>query len=126
MTERETVQQALEALVAADEESATHQFTEDLVLAGPGGYLGGRITGLRAVLDRFAALSRRTGGTFGTEVEAVYGDHRPRFVVVTRHWAVVGGDAVYGTQALVLTTSGGRIRAIDALSGAGPASGLWD
>ena len=121
-----TVQQALDALVTGDLDAASVQFTGDLVLTGPGGCLDGRTDGLAAVLDRFAEMSRVTRGSFGTEVEAVYTGATAQLVAVTRHWAMLEGDAVRAIQALVLTTEGDRFSAVDVLSGSGPRSGIWD
>jgi ketosteroid isomerase-like protein len=126
ITDVEDVQQALDALVNGDHQAAADRFTHDVVVTGVGGYLRGRITGLLAVLDRFARMSRLTGGTYGTEVEAVYTDQTTQLVVVTRHWASIHGEQVHGTQALLVTVAGGRIRAISAFSRPGPASGIWD
>ena len=120
------VQGALDALVTGDADAAARRFSNDVVFNGVGGQLGGRTTGLLAVLDRFDAISRCSDGTFGTEVEAVYTDSAGHLVVVTRHWATLDGQPVHGTQALVLTTEGDHIRAIDAFSGSGPPSGIWD
>jgi ketosteroid isomerase-like protein len=121
-----TVQQALDALITGDPQAAAGQFTEDLALTGVGGCLQGQATGLSAALDRFADLSRLTGGTFGTEVEAVYTGNTTQHVVVTRHWASIDGEQIHGTQALLVTADGGRIRTINALSRPGPPSGIWD
>jgi ketosteroid isomerase-like protein len=121
----DTVQQALDALITRDVETAARQFTDDLVMTGVGGCLAGRTAGLRAVLDRFADLALLTHGTFGTEVEAVYRGDTARVVVVTRHWAAINGKPVTGTQALLVTVDGGRIRIVEALSPEGPASGIW-
>jgi hypothetical protein len=63
---------------------------------------------------------------FGTEVEAVYAGNTTFLVVVARHWASIEGRQVHGTQALLVTADGDRIRTINALSRAGPASGIWD
>jgi ketosteroid isomerase-like protein len=120
------VQHALDALITGDREAAADRFTEDLVLTGTGGGLAGRTTGLPAVLDRFADLSRRTGGTFGTEVEAVYTGNTTQLVVVTRHWALIEGQQIHGTQALHVTADRGRIRTIDVLSPTARRSGIWD
>ena len=57
-------------------------------------------------------MSRLTDGTYGTEVEAVYTENTAELVVVTRHWASVQGEQVHGTQALLVTVDGGRIRAL--------------
>jgi ketosteroid isomerase-like protein len=122
----DAVQRALDALITADHESAAERFSTDVVLTGAGGCLEGRATGLSAVLDRFADISARTGGTFGTEVEAVYTGSTSDVVVVTRHWARVDDEEIRGTQALVLTTEGGRIRTIEVLTGGGHATGIWD
>jgi ketosteroid isomerase-like protein len=122
----EDLQQALDALITGDRQAAADRFTEDVVLTGVGGCLSGRITGLPAVLDRFADMARLTHGTYGTEVEAVYTGNTTQLVVVARHWASIEGDQVYGTQALVVTVDGGRIGAMSALSRPGPASGIWD
>jgi hypothetical protein len=122
----EAIQAALDALVHGDEQVATSHFTRDMVLTGAGGCFAGRAVGLRAVLDRFAELSSLTGGTFGTEVEAVYTGATSGFVVITRHWASIDGVPIQGAQALLVATKGDRIGAIDALSNAGAGSGIWD
>jgi ketosteroid isomerase-like protein len=121
-----TVQQALDALIIGDQASAAERFTEDVVLTGVGGCLGGRTKGLSGVLDRFAEISRLTHGTFGSEVEAVYTGSTTEHVVVTRHWASIDGQQIIGAQALLVTVDSGRIRSLDALSPAGAASGIWD
>jgi ketosteroid isomerase-like protein len=121
----ETVQEALDALITRDMEAAAGKFTDDLVMTGVGGCLAGRSAGLEAVLDRFVDLALLTRGTFGTEVEAVYTGDTNRVVVVTRHWAAIDGNPIAGTQALLLTIDGGRIRTVDALSPAGAANGIW-
>ena len=121
-----TVQRALDALISGDEAAATGQFTGDVVLTGVGGCLDGIITGLPELLGRFADMSRLTQGTFGTEVEAVYRGKTTPFAVVTRHWASLDGEEIRATQVFLATAQGGRIRAIDVLSGGGPASGIWD
>jgi ketosteroid isomerase-like protein len=120
------VQQALDALITGDDRVAADQFTADVVFTGVGGCLDGRATGLPAVLDRFAELSRLTKGTFGTEVAGVYGGTPEGIVVITRHWASIDGEQVHGTQALLLTADRGRIGRIIALSQPGPRSGIWD
>jgi ketosteroid isomerase-like protein len=120
------VQHALDALVTGDSDAAARRFSNDVVFTGVGGRLSGRTTGLLAVLDRFDAISRFSHGTFGTEVEAVYTDNAGQLVVVTRHWATLDGQPVHGTQALLLTTKGDQICAIDAFSRSGPPSGIWD
>ena len=61
-----------------------------------------------------------------TEVEAVYRGDPSGFVVITRHWAALGGKPVHGTQALLMATEGDRIRAINALAKVGSSSGIWD
>jgi ketosteroid isomerase-like protein len=122
----EDVQRALDALVNGDHQVAADLFTQDVVVTGVGGCLRGRITGLPAVLDRFARMSRLTDGTYGTEVEAVYTGNTTQFVVVTRHWASIHGDQVHGAQALVVVVDDGRICALSAFSRPGPASGIWD
>jgi ketosteroid isomerase-like protein len=122
----EAVQAALDALVYGDEQAVTSHFTTDMVMTGARGCFAGRVVGVRAVLDRFAELARLTGGTFGTEVEAVYTGVKPGFVVITRHWASIDGTPVQGAQALLVATKGDRIRAIDALSNASAGSGIWD
>lgn len=120
------VQQALDALITGDHDAATDQFTEDVVFTGVGGCLNGRTSGLPSVLDRFAEMGRLTSGTFGTEVEGVYGDNATQLVVVTRHWASIDGDQIHGTQVLLVATDGGRIGTVTALWRPGPASGIWD
>jgi ketosteroid isomerase-like protein len=122
----EDVQEALDALINGDHQGAADRFSQDVVLTGVGGCLRGRITGLPAVLDGFARMSRLTHGTYGTEVEAVYAGNTTPLVVVTRHWAVTNGEQVRGTQALIVTVAGGRIAALSTLSGPGSASGIWD
>jgi hypothetical protein len=122
----EAVQLALDALISGDSQGAADHFADDLVMTGVGGRIAGRIVGLPAVLDRFAGIARDTGGTFGTEVEAVYsGDDTPD-VVITRHWASIDGHPVQGTQALLVTSDRGRVHTIDALSRPGATSGVWD
>jgi ketosteroid isomerase-like protein len=120
------VQRALDALITGDQHAAADQFTEDVVFSGVGGCLDGRTTGLPAVLVRFAELAGLTRGTFGTEVEAVYTGNSNQHVAVTRHWASMDGEPVHGTQALLVTADGDRIRTITALSRPGPPSGIWD
>ena len=120
------VQQALDALIAGDDRAAAGRFTDDVVLTGDGGCLDGDAAGLPAVLDCFAAMSRLTQGTFGTEVEAVYSGRMAQVVVVTRHWASVEGVQIRGTQALLVGTDDGRISTMHALSRAGRPSGIWD
>ena len=120
------VQGALDALITGDHHAAAEQFTENVEFTGAGGWLRGRTTGLAAVLDRFAALSQLTNGTFGTEVAGIYGQTQGRLVVITRHWASIGGEQVHGTQALLIIADGGRIGGITALSRPGPPSGIWD
>jgi ketosteroid isomerase-like protein len=122
----DTVQQALDALIAGDRDVAAAQFTPDLVFTGVGGCLAGRTTGLDAVFDRFTAIARLTHGTFGTEVEAVYTGNATHAVVITRHWASICGKPVHGAQALIATVDGCRIRTIDALSRSHSPSGIWD
>jgi ketosteroid isomerase-like protein len=119
-------QQALDSLITGDHHAAASRFTDDIALTGIGGCLRGHATGLEAVLERFAAIARLTHGTFGTEVEAVYTGDATHVVVVTRHWASIRGQQVHGTQALLITADGGRIRTITALSRAGSATGIWD
>jgi hypothetical protein len=121
-----TIQRALDALVSRDRVAAAANFAIDLVLVGEGGCFAGRVVGLGAVLDRFGALAARTEGTFGTEVESVFGSARSQLVVVTRHWANVDGRPLRGTQALVLVTDGERISEMSALSRPGISSGIWD
>jgi ketosteroid isomerase-like protein len=121
-----TAQRALDALISGDQPAAADQFAEDIVLTGFGGCLAGRAIGLAAVLARFADMSRRSDGTFGTEVEAVYTGEIRQFVVISRHWAAIDGEPVHGSQALVVGVTDGRIQTIDCLSQAGPASGIWD
>ena len=121
-----TVQEALDALITADEPAATNRFTDDVALTGAGGCLAGCSIGLPAVLARFARLSHLTAGTFGTEVEAVYAGITSQFVVITRHWASIDGKAVHGTQALLVATRLDRISSITALSKVGGGSGIWD
>jgi ketosteroid isomerase-like protein len=120
------VQQALDALVNGDHQSAADLFTDDFVFTGVGGCFKGRTTGLTAVLDRFAELSRVTKGTFGTEVAGVYGEMSGSIVVITRHWASIDGEQIHGAQALLVTVDGSRIGKIAALSRPGPRSGIWD
>jgi hypothetical protein len=121
------VQSALDALVTGDRKVAASWYADALVLTGIGGLLDGRIVGLSEVIDRFAQISGRTGGTFGTEVEAVFVGDTPQVVVLARHWAALEGREVRGTQALLLTIDGERIEAIMALSPtARPRSGIWD
>jgi ketosteroid isomerase-like protein len=119
-------QHALDALITGDRDAAAARFTRDVVVTGVGGCLSGRTTGLDAVLDRFADISRLTHGTFGTEVEAVYGGSAAQLVVVTRHWASVDGKPVHATQAFLVTVDAGRVGAVDALSRPGSATGIWD
>jgi ketosteroid isomerase-like protein len=119
-------QQALDALINGDHQTAADRFTDDFVFTGVGGCLTGRATGLRAVLDRFAQLSRLTNGTFGTEVAGVYGEMQGSTVVITRHWASIDGEQIHGTQALLITEDGSRIAKIVTLSRPGPPSGIWD
>jgi hypothetical protein len=121
-----TVQRALDALITVDHAAAVDHFTDDVVFTGVGGCLDGRATGLPAVLDRFAEMSRLTNGTFGTEVEAVYTGKSTQLVVVTRHWASIHGEQIHGIQALIVTADGTRVRTITALSRSGPPSGIWD
>jgi hypothetical protein len=121
-----TIQQALDALITGDRHAAAERFATDLVLTGVGGCLDGSATGLPAVLDRFADVAELTNGTFGTEVEAVYTGNTTQHVVITRHWASVGGKPIHGTQALLLTANRDHICTIDALSRSGPPSGIWD
>jgi hypothetical protein len=120
------VQQALDALISGDQASAAEKFTEDVVLTGAGGCLGGRTTGLSGVLDRFADMSRLTHGTFGTEVAAVYTGGSTQLVAILRHWAILGGEEIHATQAAVFTTQGKWLRAVDVLSTPGPRTGIWD
>jgi ketosteroid isomerase-like protein len=120
-----TVQQALDALITRDAHAAAQQFTDDLVMTGVGGCFAGRTVGREAVLARFADVAVLTQGTFGTEVEAVFSGSANQVVVLTRHWAAIDGNPVRGTQALVVTVDGGRIRIVDVLSPAGAASGIW-
>ena len=120
------VQRALDALITGDQDAAAGRFTDDIVLTGSGGCLQGHTAGLDAVVGRFAAIARLTQGTFGTEVEAIYTGDAGQVVVVTRHWASIGGRQILGTQALLITAHGGRIRRINALSRPGSATGIWD
>jgi ketosteroid isomerase-like protein len=120
------LQQALDALIAGDHREAADRFTPDVVFTGVGGCLDGHATGLSAVLDRFAEMSRLTDGTFGTEVAGVYGETNAGIVVITRHWASVDGQQVHGTQALLVHVDGDRIGRITALSRPGAPSGIWD
>lgn len=121
-----TIQQALDALISGDQVAAANRFTDDVVLTGMGGCLSGRTVGIAAVLDRFAEMSRLTDGTFGTEVESAFRGSTNQHVVVTRHWASIDEEQVHGTQALLITTDGARIRTVDVLSRPGSASGVWD
>ena len=121
-----TAQQALDALITGDHQAAAAQFTEDVEFTGAGGCLGGRTSGLPAVLDRFALLCQLTRGTFGTEVAGVYGQTQGSLVVITRHWASIDGEQIHGTQALLITADNGRICRVNTLSRPGPPSGIWD
>ena len=120
-----TVQQALDALITGDDDAAGGHFSDDVVLTGSGA-LGGRTSGLRGVLARFADVSRLTRGTFGTEVEALYRGGIDQVVVVTRHWARIGDRQVFGDQAVLMATDGDRIRRIDVFARGGATSGIWD
>lgn len=122
----EELQQALDALVNDDHRAATGRFTRGVVLTGGGGCLRGHAAGLPAVLGRFADMSRLTHRTYGTEVEAVYAGSPTQLIAITRHWAMIHGEQVYGTQALLITVEGGRIDAIGVFSGPGPPTGIWD
>jgi len=122
----EDVQQALDALINDDRQAATGRFTEDVVLTGVGGCLRGQAAGLPALLGRFADMSRLTDRTYGTEVEAVYAGGPTQLIAITRHWAMIDGEQVYGTQALLITIAGGRIGAIGVFAPPGPPTGIWD
>jgi ketosteroid isomerase-like protein len=122
----DAAQQALDALIIGDQSTAATWFSDDLVLTGVGGCLHGRTASLSESLDRFADITRLTHGTFGTEVEAVYCGSTAQLVVLTRHWASIGGEPIHATQALIVTVDGGRIRAIHALSRPGAPTGIWD
>jgi ketosteroid isomerase-like protein len=121
-----SIQDALDALVNGDERAVERLFTDDLVFTGVGGCFGGRTVGIPAVLDRFAEVSRKTDGTFGTEVETVYAGRSDHVVVVARHWAVVEGRELRATQALLISTDGQRLCSVESLGNSGPRSGLWD
>jgi hypothetical protein len=122
----EDMQQALDALINGDHQTAARRFTQDVVLTGVGGCLSGRAAGLPAILGRFADMSRLTHRTYGTEVEAVYTGGATQLIALTRHWAMIHGKQVYGTQALLITVEGRRIDAIGVFSRPGPPTGIWD
>ena len=121
-----TVQQALDALITGDHQAAAAQFTDDVVFTGAGGCLSGRTTGLPAVLDRFAELSRLTNGTFGTEVEGVYaGTHGSSSSSPATGPRSTGSRSTARKRSSSPSTAAASARSPRS-SRPGPPSGIWD